>query len=101
MVRSPLGVWKVTFAKLKDLDPALGYTFMDGDLQLWGNNWMVLRDQRGKAIEGRYLHPKVAISVGSMFEFPQHLVRIFGVLSDLGQVRDPLPPCLIEMDPGR
>jgi hypothetical protein len=44
MVRSPLGVWKVSFAKLKDLDPALGYTFMDGDLQLWGNNWMVLRD---------------------------------------------------------
>jgi hypothetical protein len=52
---------------------------------------MVLRDHRGKAIEGRYLRPEEAISVGSMFDFPQHLVRIFGVLSDPGQVHDPLP----------
>jgi hypothetical protein len=48
------GWWKVSFAS--GSDPDLGcHSFLDGDLQLWANNWMILRDHLAKPVIGRYL----------------------------------------------
>jgi hypothetical protein len=58
-------------------DPDLGpYSFLDGTLQLWINDWLVLRDHASDVIEGRYRGKEETIVIGSKIIFDGHFARI-------------------------
>jgi hypothetical protein len=58
-------------------DPDLGsHTFLDGTLQLWINDWDVLRDHVGDVIVGRYRGKDEKIVIGSKVLFDGHFARI-------------------------
>jgi hypothetical protein len=85
------GSWKVTFAALKDGDWTSS-TFLDGVLNLWANNWLVLMDHGGSAVEGQFLTSNDRITVGSVVDLPLHRVRILCciILSEVLQSSDPV-----------
>jgi hypothetical protein len=57
---SLIGSWGVSFAT--GSDPEVGPSILqDGTIQLWKNNWMVLKDHRDAAIEGCYLNQEEKI----------------------------------------
>jgi hypothetical protein len=59
------------------MDPDLGpHSFLDGTLQLWINNRLVLRDHAGDVIEGRYRGKEEMIVIGSKIIFDGHFARI-------------------------
>jgi hypothetical protein len=81
------GLWKVSYATRSD--PDLGcHSFLDGDLQLWAKNWMVLRDHLGKVVIGRYLKPEEKIQEGGMIFFPTHFAHVMRSLLPANEVRE-------------
>jgi hypothetical protein len=71
-------------------DPACGsHTFMDGDLQLWANNWMVLRNHLGSALIGRYLGSAEKIDVGYTIQFPSHFAHVLHSILPPSELRVP------------
>jgi hypothetical protein len=84
-----IGLWKVSYTAGTNLD--LGsHTFLDGTLELWINNWLVLRDHVGDVIVGRYRGKDEKIAIGSKVLFDGHFARI--MRSDLSplEVCDPV-----------
>jgi hypothetical protein len=80
------GLWKVSFTT--GSDPDLGcHSFLDGDLQLWAKNWMVLRDHLGKVVIGGYLRPDEKIQEGGTIIFPTHFARVMQSLLPINEVR--------------
>jgi hypothetical protein len=76
-----MGSWKVSYALARDLDQGSA-SFMDGELHLWRNSWVVVVDFYGQAIEGRYLKSDEVIKVGSAISLPHYHVRIMkGIIS--------------------
>jgi hypothetical protein len=69
------GSWKVSFAAIKDGDLSSS-TFLDGVINLWPNNWLVLMDHGGSAVEGRFLTSNDRITVGSVVDLTLHRARI-------------------------
>jgi hypothetical protein len=49
----PVGSWKVSFYQAMDLNLG-GYSFLDGSLQLWDKNWLVLSDHLGSPLIGQH-----------------------------------------------
>jgi hypothetical protein len=72
------GLWKVFFAAGSFQDQE-GHSFFDGDIQLWANNWMVLRTHLGSVVVGRYLQKDEQILVGKVISFPSHFARVLRV----------------------
>jgi hypothetical protein len=81
------GSWKVSFAVHQD--PS---TFFDGVLNLWANNWLVIMDHRGSAVEGRFLKSDDSIVVGSVVNLSLHWVWILSISPpEVRQFSDPAP----------
>jgi hypothetical protein len=76
-----MGSWKVSYASTRDSDQGLA-SFLDGELHLWKNSWVVIMDYYGQSIEGRYLKSDEVIKVGSAISLPHYHVRILkGIIS--------------------
>jgi hypothetical protein len=83
---SLIGSWAVSFAT--GSDPEVGPSnLQDGTIQLWKNNWMVLKDQRDVVIEGCYLNQEEKIWIGSTIIFPNHFARILRSVIAPNEVR--------------
>jgi hypothetical protein len=81
------GSWKVSF--VVHHDPSASF---DGVLNLWANNWMVIMDHRGSAVEGRFLQSDDSIVVGFVVNLPLHRVQILSISSpEVRQSSDPNP----------
>jgi hypothetical protein len=77
----PVGSWKVSFCQ--GMDPVLGgYSFLDGSLQLWDKNWLVLSDHLGSPLIGQCFTENL-IQVGSTIMISSYRIRIISVVSVL------------------
>jgi hypothetical protein len=95
-----IGSWRVSFSEGLDRDLG-GHSFLDGKLQLWSSNWLVLLDHKGDPIIGRHVLDSV-ISVGSSLHIQDHFIRVLSldatevrpaelVISDAHPVMRPVP----------
>jgi hypothetical protein len=78
----PVGSWKVSFYQAMDLDLG-GYSFLDGSLQLWDKNWLVLSDHLGSPLIGQCFTNNL-VQVGSTIMILDYRIRIISVVSVLG-----------------
>jgi hypothetical protein len=86
MSSSLVGHWKVSFPS--GPNPDLGpHTFLDGELHLWANDWMALRNHLGKVLVGCYLGINKKIAMGSTILFSSHFTRVLCDILLLPEVR--------------
>jgi hypothetical protein len=82
------GQWKVVFAK--GSDPTCGsISYVDGQIQLWKKNRMVLVDHHGVVVEGRYLGSDAKPAVGNLVFFHLHFAMVIDCDMSSVEVRDP------------
>jgi hypothetical protein len=99
MLPSLVGLWAVSYASGSDPD-AGPHSFCDGKVQLWKNNWMVLRDHIDDVVKGRFLLPEESIKVGSRLIFLGHFARILkSQIYDLEVCPPSSTPLIVESTP--
>jgi hypothetical protein len=86
-----VGSWKVSYASAQDMDQGSA-SFLDGELHLWKNSWVVIMDFHGQSIKGRYLKSDEVIMVGSAISLPHyHVIRIMKCIISPSEVRVTTP----------